>query len=192
MALVHDSRLVQCRRCGAKIKLSLKSAFDPCHWQKHRVRCLRRADNIVSGLKLENEKVRTARPFVRSSRTRRISSQTLIFLGMILRRFTLAQPRTRSRLSLRVRRTARQQLRPRTPTAASSSSTSAPRRPLPPAYPRCMRTPPPMHRRLLRCLRWACPSLNMADTTPPVPHQLPHHCLHRLSLHGSQSRLPPL
>ena len=108
MALVHDSRLVQCRRCGAKIKLSLKSAFDPCHWQKHRVRCLRRADNIVSGLKLENEKVRPARPFVRSSRTRRISSQTLIFLRMILRRFTLAQPRMRSRLSLRVRRTARQ------------------------------------------------------------------------------------
>lgn len=61
MALVCDSRLVQCRRCGAKIKLSLKSAFDPCHWQKHRVRCLRRPDNIIHGLKLENEKVRRIR-----------------------------------------------------------------------------------------------------------------------------------
>ena len=57
LAIVYDSRLVQCRRCSAKIKLSLKSAWDPCHWTKHRSRCLRRPDHIIQELKEENDKV---------------------------------------------------------------------------------------------------------------------------------------
>ena len=65
MALVCDPRLVQCRRCGARIKLSLKSAYDPCHWQKHRMRCLKKSDEDVRKFKLASgggdEKVRVGR-----------------------------------------------------------------------------------------------------------------------------------
>ncbi|KAF7794943.1 hypothetical protein EIP86_006086 [Pleurotus ostreatoroseus] len=48
---IYSPQLVQCRRCGAKIKLSLKSAWDPFHWTKHRARCLKRPDDVVKALK---------------------------------------------------------------------------------------------------------------------------------------------
>ncbi len=51
MAIVHSPQQVQCNRCGGKIKLSAKSAYDPFHWQKHRERCLKRTENLVLALK---------------------------------------------------------------------------------------------------------------------------------------------
>ncbi|KAI0940954.1 hypothetical protein AcV7_003187 [Taiwanofungus camphoratus] len=51
MAIVQNPQMVQCQRCGGKIKLSTKSSYDPFHWQKHRERCLRRSDVLVKELK---------------------------------------------------------------------------------------------------------------------------------------------
>ncbi|PSR72246.1 hypothetical protein PHLCEN_2v11838 [Hermanssonia centrifuga] len=56
MAIVHSPHQVQCNRCGGKIKLSAKSAYDPFHWQKHRERCLKRNEGFVQALKDANEK----------------------------------------------------------------------------------------------------------------------------------------
>lgn len=55
--IVHGPQLVQCRRCATFIKLSLKSHYDPAHWHKHRERCLKRPDSVVSELRKENEQV---------------------------------------------------------------------------------------------------------------------------------------
>jgi len=54
MVLVHNPQLVQCRRCGNKIKLSLKSFYDPFHWQKHRERCLKKPEVVVQEMKEAN------------------------------------------------------------------------------------------------------------------------------------------
>lgn len=43
MAEVHGPLFVTCRRCGRRIKLSPKSAYDPFHWTKHRERCLNKS-----------------------------------------------------------------------------------------------------------------------------------------------------
>ncbi|TCD71736.1 hypothetical protein EIP91_005502 [Steccherinum ochraceum] len=51
MVLVHNPQLVQCRRCGAKIKLSLKSFWDPFHWHKHKERCLKKSDSVVQEMR---------------------------------------------------------------------------------------------------------------------------------------------
>ncbi|PSR74328.1 hypothetical protein PHLCEN_2v9945 [Hermanssonia centrifuga] len=59
MAIVHNPQQVQCKRCGGKIKLSAKSAYDPFHWQKHRERCLKRTENLVQALKAATNKVDT-------------------------------------------------------------------------------------------------------------------------------------
>ncbi|KAI0079383.1 hypothetical protein K474DRAFT_1696441, partial [Panus rudis PR-1116 ss-1] len=44
MVIIHSPQLVECKRCNAKIKLSAKSHYDPCHWQKHRERCIKKAN----------------------------------------------------------------------------------------------------------------------------------------------------
>lgn len=51
MALVHSPQLVQCHRCGSKIKLSLKSFWDPFHWIKHKERCLKKPESVVREMK---------------------------------------------------------------------------------------------------------------------------------------------
>lgn len=51
LVVVESPQLVICKRCGASIKLSLKSAYDPFHWHRHRERCLKRPDAVVRGLK---------------------------------------------------------------------------------------------------------------------------------------------
>ncbi|KAH8091652.1 hypothetical protein BXZ70DRAFT_473868 [Cristinia sonorae] len=51
MALVHNAQLVQCRRCGSKIKLSLKSFWDPFHWIKHKERCLKKPNAVVQEMR---------------------------------------------------------------------------------------------------------------------------------------------
>lgn len=51
MTLVHNPQLVQCLRCGAKIKLSLKSFWDPFHWHKHKERCLKKSDSVVQEMR---------------------------------------------------------------------------------------------------------------------------------------------
>ncbi|GJE98069.1 hypothetical protein PsYK624_142910 [Phanerochaete sordida] len=56
LVTVQSPQLVVCRRCGASIKLSLKSAFDPFHWQRHRERCLKRPDAVVRELRDANDK----------------------------------------------------------------------------------------------------------------------------------------
>lgn len=33
---------VRCKRCGSNIKLSMKSTYDPFHWQRHIDRCTKR------------------------------------------------------------------------------------------------------------------------------------------------------
>ncbi|PCH36334.1 hypothetical protein WOLCODRAFT_28480 [Wolfiporia cocos MD-104 SS10] len=55
-AVVHNARLVQCNRCLTFIKLSLKSNWDPAHWQKHRERCIRRSGAHVNELREANKK----------------------------------------------------------------------------------------------------------------------------------------
>lgn len=57
MAIVQNPQMVQCQRCGGKIKLSTKSSYDPFHWQKHRERCLRRSDVLVKELKENSDQV---------------------------------------------------------------------------------------------------------------------------------------
>lgn len=56
LVTVHSPQVVVCNRCGATIKLSLKSAYDPFHWQRHRERCLKRPDAIVRELRDANGK----------------------------------------------------------------------------------------------------------------------------------------
>ncbi|KZT07294.1 uncharacterized protein LAESUDRAFT_122935 [Laetiporus sulphureus 93-53] len=51
MVIVHSPQFVECVRCGSTIKLSMKSAFDPAHWQKHRERCNKRPDNVVQEMR---------------------------------------------------------------------------------------------------------------------------------------------
>ncbi|KAF9006101.1 hypothetical protein BDQ17DRAFT_1352742 [Cyathus striatus] len=46
MAIVLGPLHVDCRRCGARIKLSTKSPYDPLHWRMHRTRCLKRLKAI--------------------------------------------------------------------------------------------------------------------------------------------------
>lgn len=41
LAIVLSPTYVECKRCGKRIKLSAKSAFDPLHWRTHRARCLK-------------------------------------------------------------------------------------------------------------------------------------------------------
>lgn len=41
LAIVLSPTHVECKRCGKRIKLSAKSAFDPLHWRTHRARCLK-------------------------------------------------------------------------------------------------------------------------------------------------------
>ncbi|KIP04513.1 hypothetical protein PHLGIDRAFT_191071 [Phlebiopsis gigantea 11061_1 CR5-6] len=57
LATVQSPQLVVCNRCGASIKLSLKSAFDPFHWSRHRERCLKRPDAVVQSMRDANDKV---------------------------------------------------------------------------------------------------------------------------------------
>ncbi|CAL1714212.1 unnamed protein product [Somion occarium] len=45
MVIIHSPKRVQCNRCGVEIQLSKKSDFDPCHWNKHRERCLKKRPN---------------------------------------------------------------------------------------------------------------------------------------------------
>ncbi|KZT67385.1 hypothetical protein DAEQUDRAFT_812931 [Daedalea quercina L-15889] len=52
---IATAQLVRCRRCRSWIKLSAKSAFDPAHWNKHRERCVRRAESIVQELREAND-----------------------------------------------------------------------------------------------------------------------------------------
>ena len=76
LVTVQSPQLVVCNRCGATIKLSLKSAYDPFHWQRHRERCLKRPDAVVQGMKdaTASEKVRPRRGapqhLIRTSLTR--------------------------------------------------------------------------------------------------------------------------
>ncbi|KAF9466124.1 hypothetical protein BDZ94DRAFT_1306504 [Collybia nuda] len=42
MAIVLGPLFVDCKRCGARIKLSSKSQYDTLHWRTHRARCLKR------------------------------------------------------------------------------------------------------------------------------------------------------
>jgi len=42
MAEVLGPLFVDCKRCGARIKLSSKSTYDIFHWRTHRERCLKR------------------------------------------------------------------------------------------------------------------------------------------------------
>ena len=39
---ILSPQLVSCKRCGRRVKLSLKSNYDPAHWTQHRKRCLAR------------------------------------------------------------------------------------------------------------------------------------------------------
>ena len=45
MCIVLSPQRVRCRRCSTEISLSKKSDYDPCHWNKHRERCLKRKSN---------------------------------------------------------------------------------------------------------------------------------------------------
>ena len=50
MCVVLNPKRVQCNQCNIQICLSKKSDYDPCHWNKHRERCLRRKPNgLASG-----------------------------------------------------------------------------------------------------------------------------------------------
>lgn len=62
LVTVQSPQLVVCNRCGAAIKLSLKSAYDPFHWQRHRERCLKRPEVVVRELRDANDKVGTNPP----------------------------------------------------------------------------------------------------------------------------------
>ncbi|KAF8630164.1 hypothetical protein AX15_003110 [Amanita polypyramis BW_CC] len=42
MAIVVSPLYVDCKRCGARIKLSSKSSYDTFHWRTHRTRCLKK------------------------------------------------------------------------------------------------------------------------------------------------------
>ncbi|KAL6309277.1 hypothetical protein BKA93DRAFT_350307 [Sparassis latifolia] len=69
MAIVLSPQMVQCQRCGAKIKLSLKSTYDPFHWQKHRERCLKRPDGVARSMKAATEQHKPAWPAESKIRT---------------------------------------------------------------------------------------------------------------------------
>lgn len=44
---------VRCKRCGTHIKLSMKSTYDPFHWQRHIERCTKRPMSAIKqGLSL--------------------------------------------------------------------------------------------------------------------------------------------
>ncbi|KAL4246347.1 hypothetical protein ABKN59_009096 [Abortiporus biennis] len=55
LCIIHNPQLVQCQRCGTKIKLSQKSGFDPEHWQRHRERCLKKPKVVVEEMKENNQ-----------------------------------------------------------------------------------------------------------------------------------------
>ena len=57
LATVQGPQVVVCNRCGASIKLSVKSAYDPFHWHRHRERCLKRPDAVVQSMRDANDKV---------------------------------------------------------------------------------------------------------------------------------------
>ncbi|KAI0769197.1 hypothetical protein BC629DRAFT_796438 [Irpex lacteus] len=42
LVTILSPQLVQCKRCGAEIKLSRKSPFDTYHWYQHKDRCLKK------------------------------------------------------------------------------------------------------------------------------------------------------
>ena len=62
LANVQSPQLVVCNRCGASIKLSLKSAYDPFHWSRHRERCLKRPDAVVQSMRDASDKVLSGPP----------------------------------------------------------------------------------------------------------------------------------
>lgn len=47
MANVLGPLYVDCRRCGTRIKLSAKSAYDTFHWRTHRERCLKKPEGAM-------------------------------------------------------------------------------------------------------------------------------------------------
>lgn len=67
LVTVQSPQVVVCNRCGATIKLSLKSAFDPFHWQRHRERCLKRPDAAVRELREVNGKVHMRAPHAQTT-----------------------------------------------------------------------------------------------------------------------------
>ncbi|KAG5219719.1 HAMP histidine kinase [Salix suchowensis] len=48
MANVIGPLFVDCKRCGARIKLSPKSVYDPFHWKTHKERCLKKPPVLSS------------------------------------------------------------------------------------------------------------------------------------------------
>jgi len=58
---IHSSYLVSCNICGNRIKLSLKSAYDPSHWIKHRERCLRKSGGGARVRKLRDRRRATVK-----------------------------------------------------------------------------------------------------------------------------------
>lgn len=57
LATILTPQMVLCNRCNAKIKLSVKSAFDDFHWTRHRDRCLKRSDATAAELRESNGQV---------------------------------------------------------------------------------------------------------------------------------------
>lgn len=147
-----------CNRCGASIKLSLKSAYDPFHWHRHRERCLKRLDAVVQGMKdaTDNEKVRIYR--VPCASDDNVLTRVRLFSVLGRRRCSQTQtgplvPRThaphRRSDARRVRRRAHRHSSPTTrKTAPRRPPTVTSRRP-PPSAPRRSSpapSPPTMHR----------------------------------------------
>ncbi|KAF4592919.1 hypothetical protein EYR38_008625 [Pleurotus pulmonarius] len=59
MADVIGPLFVDCRRCGARIKLSPKSVYDPFHWKTHKERCLKKPIGALVTKKANSQRTGT-------------------------------------------------------------------------------------------------------------------------------------
>ena len=63
MADVIGPLFVDCRRCGARIKLSPKSVYDPFHWKTHKERCLKKPIGALVTKKSNSQRT-VCHPFI--------------------------------------------------------------------------------------------------------------------------------
>ncbi|KAF9497122.1 hypothetical protein BDN71DRAFT_1588471 [Pleurotus eryngii] len=59
MANVIGPLFVDCKRCGARIKLSPKSVYDPFHWKTHKERCLKKPPGALVTKKSNSQRTST-------------------------------------------------------------------------------------------------------------------------------------